>query len=282
MSGLDTTVMAWRPDLAAEELRQVMPAARHVAGRPFRALRATLPLHAVPDAASAIQTELLHGEGFTVYELRADGWAWGQMAPDRYVGWVEAAGLAEGAPAPTHRVTALRALIWPRPDLKAPPLAALSLMSPVAVGATVPGYARIEGGWVAAAVLGPLDTVVEPDLVTTARRFLEAPYLWGGRSSLGLDCSGLVQIAAAAAGHAIDRDTRRQVRFAGTALPEGAAPTRNDLVFFPGHVGIAIDATTLIHATAFGHRVRIEPIADVAARSTAESGRGVTAIRRLG
>ncbi len=285
MTGLDTTVMPWRPDLAAASLADRWPAARHVEGKPYHAVAATVPLRGAPDATASATTELLFGEAFTVYEIR-EGWAWGQMAVDDYVGWAPLAGLAPGLPRPDRRVTALRTLVWPRPDLKAPPLMALSFLTPVRAVEAVPGYVRIAAqdepvGWVAESALGPIEGPLEPDLAATALRFLEVPYLWGGRSSLGLDCSGLAQIAAAAAGWRIDRDTRRQARLAGRALPEGSRPERGDLIFFPGHVGIALDAERIVHATAAGHRVRVEPIETVAARSRAAGGRGVTVQRRL-
>jgi cell wall-associated NlpC family hydrolase len=284
---VDRSVTAWRPDLAAESLRGVLPADRYVVGQPQRAGRGTVPIRAIPDATAPATSELLFGESFAVYD-RGDGWAWGQAGGDRYVGWVETASLAEAGTAPNRYVAALRAFVYPAPDLKRPPLDALSLASPVeATGEEERGYVRIARGgepwgWIAAAALSALDAV-EPDMVATAERFLGVPYLWGGRSSLGLDCSGLVQIAARLAGHMLDRDTRRQVKTAGRLVGDGpdTPRRRGDLVFFPGHVGLMRDETTMVHATAAGHRVRIEPVADVAARAAGESGRGIVAVRRL-
>lgn len=285
---VDRSVTPWRPDLAAESLRGVLPADRYVVGQPQRAGRGTVSMRAVPDATAPATSELLFGEGFAVYDRR-DGWAWGQAGGDRYVGWVETASLVEAGGAPNRRVTALRAFVYPGPDLKRPPLDALSLAAPVeTTGEEERGYIRIARGgqpygWVAAAAVSALDAL-EPDMVATAERFLGVPYLWGGRSSLGIDCSGLVQVAARLAGHALERDTRRQVKTAGRLIGEDADAScrRGDLVFFPGHVGLMRDEATMVHATAAGHRVRIEPLADVVARAHAESGRGVVAVRRLG
>lgn len=285
---VDRSVTPWRPEVAAESLRGILPADRYTVGQPHTAGRGTVPIRAVPDAAASATSELLFGESFAVYDSR-DGWAWGQAGADRYVGWVETAGLVAAGGSPSRRVHALRAFVYPAPDLKRPPIDALSLGTPVeATGDEERGYLCIARGgepygWVAAAALAPVDAV-EPDMVATAERFLGVPYLWGGRSSLGLDCSGLVQIAASLAGHALERDTRRQVKTAGILVTEeaGTALRRGDVVFFPGHVGLMRDETTMVHATAFGHRVRIEPLADVAERARGESGRGVVAVRRLG
>ena len=229
---------------------------------------------------------MLYGEAITVYELR-DGWAWGQCALDDYVGYLSAECLAAGAVAPTHKVAALRAFVFPEPDLKAPPRDALSLGAPVvvvehAVTGTV-GYARLaDGGWVAEVTLAPADAVV-PDFAATAERFVGAPYLWGGRSSLGLDCSALVQVALTAAGIRAPRDTYLQVEKLGTLVADhGGVPLqRGDLVFFPGHVGIMADDTVLIHANATTMSVARERLAEVEARVKAAEVLGITAVRRL-
>ncbi len=279
---LDPNVTPARPDLAAAGLEGRVAAERFVEGVSRRVARGSLPLRGRPDAAAPWTSELLHGEGFTVYEER-DGWAWGQSAVDSYVGYAPADGLGAPGPQPTHRVAALRALVLPEPEVKAPPIDALSLLSPVAVVGRQGRFARLAGGgWIAAAALGPLDDVA-PDFAATAARFLGVPYLWGGRGSLGLDCSGLVQIALRAAGHPAPRDSymqRDQVGEDPGLLPaDGFA--RGDIVFLPGHVGILTDPATLIHANAWTMDVAREPLEAVAARSRAADGAGVTAVRRL-
>ena len=287
MSGIDRNLVPWRPDLAAESLRGVHPAERYAAGALHQAVRDTVPVRSAPDAARGRATEMLFGETITVYEIR-DGWAWGQLAADGYVGYVEAAALTGRIAAPTHRVRALRAFLYPEPDFKRPPAGALCFRSPVEVVERAKGYARIRAagkpaGWVPEVALGPLD-LVEPDVVATAQRFLGVPYLWGGRSGLGIDCSGLAQIACAAAGIAIERDTYRQVQTAGTLVgtDEGAGLRRGDLVYFPGHVGLMVDGETLIHANVRAACVSLDPVREVAARVAAEEGRGITAVRRFG
>ena len=286
MSEIDRNLVPWRPDLAAESLRGVHAAERYAAGTLHQAVRGIVPMRAAPDAARGQATEMLHGETITVYEVR-DGWAWGQLATDGYVGYVEAAALSDRIAVPTHRVRAFRAFLYPGPDFKRPPVQALSFRSPVEVVETEKGYARIReagepGSWLPEVALGPLDAV-EPDAVAMAQRFLGVPYLWGGRSSLGIDCSGLAQLACAAAGQAIERDTYRQVQTAATLVgtDESAGLRRGDLVYFPGHVGLMVDGETLIHANVRAACVSLDPVREVAARVTTEEGRGIVAVRRF-
>ncbi|MGK9165501.1 C40 family peptidase [Inquilinus limosus] len=286
MSTLDRNLAPWRPDLAAESLRGIHPAERYAAGTSHQAIRGIVPMRSAPDAALGQATEMLYGETITVYEVK-DGWAWGQLTADGYVGYVEAAALSDRIAAPTHRVRAFRAFLYPAPDFKRPPIRALSFRSPVEVVETVKGYARIReagepGGWLPEVALGSIDAV-EPDVVATAQRFLGVPYLWGGRSSLGIDCSGLAQLAHAAAGIAIERDTYRQVQTAGglVGTDEKVGLRRGDLVYFPGHVGLMVDGETLIHANARAMAVSLDPAREVAARVAAEEGRGIVAVRRF-
>ncbi|HEY9348509.1 MAG TPA: SH3 domain-containing protein, partial [Inquilinus sp.] len=163
MSEIDRNLVPWRPDLAAESLRGVQAAERYAAGTLHQAIRGIVPMRAAPDASRGQATEMLHGETITVYEVK-DGWAWGQLTTDGYVGYVEAAALSDRIAVPTHRVRAFRAFLYPGPDFKRPPVRALSFRSPVEVVETEKGYARIReagepGGWLPEVALGPLDAV---------------------------------------------------------------------------------------------------------------------------
>ncbi len=265
------------------------PSPLFVRESPWRVARGAVPVHRQPDAATERISELLYGEGFRI-ERRDGDWAWGHCDHDGYAGWLPAAALAPPEPKATHRVAALRALLYPAPDLRAPPADAVSLGARVAVvGPAVDGFVPLDDGrWIAAVALAALD-VLAPDPAATALRFLGVPYLWGGRSSLGVDCSGLVQVALAAAGIAVPRDSGPQSRSdaAGRLI---AGPTdddpamlglrRNDLVFFPGHVGLMADAEMLVHANATRMAVSLDPLAEVVARVRAASGRGIVAARR--
>ena len=277
----------WRADLAAQGLEGRVPSQRFVAGRPMRVKEGCASLKSAPAECAEQASQVLFGESFTVYD-QAGGWAWGQNGTDGYVGYVRAAALAAEVVAPSHRVAALRSYLYPGPTLKRPPLDLLSLSSPVAVaGEAENNYLPlVTGGWMFAGHLVPLDRPAA-DFVETALRFMGTPYLWGGRSSLGIDCSGLVQIALAAAGLKVPRDSDMQR--SETGVPLGPVPAdgaglefrRGDIVFFPGHVGIMLDGERLVHATAYVMAVTIEPLAAVISRTDPTRGGGLLAVRRL-
>jgi cell wall-associated NlpC family hydrolase len=282
MTAFDPRLTPARADLAAKELEGKVVAPRFVEGRPYDVIEPQTPVRAAPAPDAPLLTEALGGERVTVYDTNAEGWAWGQLAADGYVGWLSANALAPaGAPA-THKVVALRTFVFPGPSIKLTPVAALPL------GARL-GIARVEdrlavtrsGGFVPAPHLAPLD-FVEPDFVAVAERFLGVPYLWGGKSALGLDCSGLVQVALTAAGAACPRDSDMQERALGVPVPDGGEEPwqRGDLIFWKGHVAIVRDPKTLIHANAFHMAVTIEPIAEASARIR-DAGSEITSVRRM-
>jgi cell wall-associated NlpC family hydrolase len=266
-----------RPDLAAEHLRGQVAAARYAAGRPMRVTASLLDMWSAPDARAARTTQLLHGERFTVYEMRPDGIAWGQAALDGYVGYVAGAGL--GAPQGRGvRVTAIWSQVYAEPSVRARVDSELPFLAEVPVAGTTGGYARLRGG---GHVPRPHLEPVASDWVAQAERFLGVPYLWGGRSARGLDCSALVQLALLAAGHEAPRDSDMQEALLGVELAADAPPRRGDLVFWTGHVGIMQDAETLLHANGHHMAVASEPFAPAAARIAAAGGGPVTRRRRI-
>jgi cell wall-associated NlpC family hydrolase len=274
---LDPNLTAARPDLAAAHLRGQVTAERYAEGVRHQAARGIVPLRGRPEAGASMVTELLFGETFTVYEAR-DGWAWGQCEADGYVGYAEAAALADTVRPATHLVTALRAFIYPRADAKAPPVRAISMGARLAAESVDGSWVALAGGgFVPAASVRPLGWT-EPDHVATAVRFLGVPYLWGGRSSLGLDCSGLVQVSLAMAGIPAPRDSIMQAAAVGRLLADsraGTALARGDLVFFPGHVGIMVDEARLVHANMSRMCVSLDALDEV------ERIVPVSAVRRL-
>lgn len=279
---LDPRFHAYRHDLAAEALRGRVAAARFVAGTARRVRVGAAPLRRAPGDDAALDTELLFGEEFTVYD-QADGWAWGQSRHDGYVGYVPAAALAADLVAPTHRVRALRTFVQPVPELKRPPVAWLSMNALVAVAEERARYCRLAtGGWVPSAHLAPTGAA-EPDPVAVARRFLGTPYLWGGRTSLGLDCSGLVQLAVEAAGIPCPRDSDVQATTLGRPLDPGDPDRfrRGDLVFLPDHAGFIEDGGLLLHANAHDMAVSLQPLDEVLTREKRRRGHDLTAARRL-
>lgn len=290
MTDLNPRLNAYRPDLAAGKLRGKVEAARFVEGRPAQVARGLANLRRRPEAGAPLDTQLLFGEVVTIYD-ETDGWAWVQNHADDYVGYVEAACFADAAKpaAPTHSLKVLRSFVYPRPDLKTPPLDVLSFMSPIHVLGTRDRFSEIAlplggSGWVYTAHLAVAGETA-PDYVATAHLFLGVPYLWGGRSSLGLDCSALIQLSLARAGIACARDSGVQAETVARPIewePGKARLRRGDLLSFPGHCGIALNETDMIHANAGTMLTSIEPLADVVKRVEAESGgRGVTGVRRI-
>ncbi|MCG5235392.1 C40 family peptidase [Xanthobacter oligotrophicus] len=268
-----------RPDLAAAALKGQVEAARYVEGEVRRVAVPVAPLRRRPASDAPLETQALFGETVRVFEDDPEGWSWVQLEADRYVGYLPTEALAAPGRAPTHTVRALRTFLFPGPDIKLPPREALVLGSKVAVREVRGGFAVTTDGFL------PVVHLAEPaeregDFVAVAARFLGVPYLWGGRSSLGLDCSGLVQTALAATGIAAPRDSDMQEAALGDPLPLDAEPRRGDLLFWPGHVGIVEAADTLLHANAFHMAVAREPLAEALARISA-AGLELRSIRRL-
>ncbi|HUI96833.1 MAG TPA: NlpC/P60 family protein [Xanthobacteraceae bacterium] len=269
-----------RPDLAAARLRGQVEAARFVEGIAREVRDESAPLRREPAPDAPLDTEALRGERVTVYETTEEGWCWGQLDRDGYVGWLPANALMAPGPTPTHVVAALRTLAFPGPSIKLPPVAAYSLGCRLAVTRVEGPLAVTAAGFVPARHLAPVDAA-EPDFVAVAERFVGVPYLWGGKTSFGIDCSGLVQVALQAAGIACPRDSDMQEGALGTPVPADLANLRRgDLMFWKGHVAIVRDGATLLHANAFHMAAAVEPVADAVARIAA-GGSEISVVKRL-
>ena len=272
---------AYRGDLAAESLRGLVEARRFVKGEPRQVSAPSLPLRREPRFDARLDTEVLLGETATVYD-ESEGWAWVQLSRDFYVGYVPSEGLTRRLVTPTHRIAALRSYVYPEPDGKTPPLALLSLNARIACERAEGKFLALAGGgYVFAAHAAPIGAT-EPDFVAVAEAFLGTPYLWGGRTSIGLDCSGLVQLALEAAGQSAPRDADMQAAELGRVIEwrGGAKLRRGDLVFWEGHVGIMTSAKDFLHANAFHMAVEAEPFARAKKRIKA-AGYEVSCVRRL-
>ncbi len=215
--------------------------------------------------------------------MNGEGWAWGQLAADNYVGWLPLNALALAGAAPTHKVAVPRTLAFPGSSIKLPPIEALPLGAKLVIVRTQDRMAVTQSGaHVPAVHLKPVGEY-ESDFVAVAERFLNVPYLWGGKTALGLDCSGLVQIALTACGISCPRDSDMQEAAFGTLVqerPDDLGLQRGDLVFWQGHVAIVRDETTFLHANAYHMAVAIEPIAEAIDRIGA-AGSEITSVRRI-
>jgi cell wall-associated NlpC family hydrolase len=283
MPAFDPRVTPARADLAAKALEGKVSAARYVEGRVYEVVDPQAPLRLEPLPDAPLATEALAGERVTIYEANAEGWAWGQLAADGYVGWLPRNALVEPGAPPTHKVTVLRTLVFPGPSIRLPPSQALPFGARLAVARAHGRFAVTRSGaYVPDIHLAPIDAY-EADFVAVAEKFVGAPYLWGGKTTLGLDCSGLVQIALAACGIACPRDSDMQEAALGKAVPAAAdlaGLRRGDLIFWDGHVAIMRDGASLLHANAFHMAVVVEPVADAVARIRG-AGDEITSVRRI-
>ncbi|HKS88913.1 MAG TPA: NlpC/P60 family protein [Stellaceae bacterium] len=265
---LDPRVNAWRADLADERLRGQVVAPRYAAGRPARVVAGCAPVRRAPALGAEIVTYYHYGEELLCFD-ESGGYAWCQSLFDAYVGYVCASEVALGpSPAATHFVITLGAYAYEAPDLRTPARDFLPRHSAVVVaepGIATRGteYARLDTGLhLPAACLSPAPPC-SPDIAAAAALYLGCPYLWGGRSFLGLDCSGLVQCAFRDLGIAVPRDTDLQREAVGTpvAIGSAAALRRCDLLYMPGHVLICAGGGAVIHADGASMVVRRDDLA---------------------
>ncbi|WP_421708904.1 C40 family peptidase [Algihabitans sp.] len=278
MSRLDRRLHAFRDDLADARLRGRVEADRFVEGRAAALAVGATGLRREP--GGRFDSQVLFGEPLLVFEEKG-GWAWVQSEADGYVGYLETTALAPRHATATHRVAVRSTLLFPEPDIKAPIREVLTLTTPLAVTGEEQRFAVTPHGYIRADHLAPLS---EPrlDYVETALDFLHTPYLWGGKSVAGVDCSGLLQLVLTAAGIACPRDTDIQEACAelGPPVDREAPRQRGDLIFWKGHVAIALDAERVVNATAHPLSTVVEPLAELDARARADSQDGITTVRR--
>jgi cell wall-associated NlpC family hydrolase len=280
MVALDPRIHPFRPEIAANYLKGQVEARHFVEGARYQVIDPATSLRRAPSHDARQDSEVLLGERVIVYETTDEGWAWGQLETDGYVGWLSANALGKPGPAATHKVCVPRTLCFPAADIKLPPLTSLPMGARLAVARHEGRFVITASGWHVPDVhVAPVKARAS-DFVLVAESLLGAPYLWGGRTSLGIDCSGLVQTALQAAGIACPRDSDMQELALGK-LVSLREMRRGDLVFWKGHVAIARDPESLIHANAHHMMVAIEPAEDAIGRIKA-AGSDVTSVKRIG
>ena len=280
---VDPRLTPARPDLAAKYLEGKVAAERFVAGEELEITDAMAPVRCAPSSDAELATQALKGERAMIYDRNGEGWAWGQLLSDGYVGWLPDRALAKAASKPTHKITALRTFAFPGASIKLPPADTLVMGSLVTILREQGPFAITREGWyLPRPHVGAIDGHFS-DFVAVAEQFVGTPYLWGGKTSFGIDCSGLVQLALNAAGIGCPRDSDMQQDGLGRALDQSEAKKlrRGDLIFWKGHVAIVRDANTIVHANAHYMATVIENTRDAVARIKA-AGSEITSIRRLG
>ncbi len=266
----DKRLNAYRDDLADEKLRGQVDSLDYVKGKSARIKSFYADILDKPDDRAGLQTQILYGHDVIVFE-RKNGWAWIQRTDDGYVGYVSEDTLGPVGPKPTHMVLAPRTFLYPTPDLKHPRVGYRSMGSKLSVIDRVTSrgteYYLLDTG--EAVIAHHLIKMGDwrSDYVSVAETLLHTPYLWGGDTGFGIDCSGLVFLAQMLCGKTVLRDSDMQAASTGVEIPFNKnALQRGDLVFWKGHVGIMRDADTLLHANGNTMNVALEPLREAVDR----------------
>ena len=273
----DPRFFACNGEVAASELRGVAKAVRFVDGRQAQFKVPFAPL--VSRSGAELATQALFGERFRILEDR-DGCVFGQLSRDGYVGYAPSKCVGESKEN-THRIAALSSHFYSAPDIKSSARQGPTLGGEISAVAERNGFLEVENeGYIPAKQASELRDR-PTDFVAVAEKFAGAPYLWGGKTCFGIDCSGLIQLALQEAGIQCPRDSDLQEREFATRISEGESRRRGDLAFWKGHVGIFIDADNFLHATSHGMAVAVEPFATVRNRINSLGSCTFLGVRRI-
>jgi len=281
MAEFDPRVTPVTDQFAADFLRGTVERPRYREGVAYRIFVGEAAMLKEPRPDAVRVSTALFGESFTLYD-RMEGYGWGQLGTDGYMGWVAETALMPGTLSPTHCVSARATHLYAGPGIRSAVVARLPVNALLCVVSEKDGYGLLDGG-AGAVPLQHITPLGQPaqDFVTVAESLLGAPYLWGGRSDEGLDCSGLTQAALLAAGIACPRDSDQQQAGLGEAIAKEDGLQRGDLIFWKGHVGVMISNTDFLHANAHHMAVEVEPFAQAKARIGAKEFGDITGMRRL-
>ena len=253
----------------------------------YQIITPSAPMRHSPDSMSGLETDALFGESVNILnegDEGAAGWVWVRLETDDYEAWVERTTLGE-LPPPTHRIMVARSLITSGKDIKTPSLGYLPMAAQVSVLDHDDEVAEIAlahdaKGYVPLHHLMTMDTCLD-DWVLSAEQLMGTPYRWGGRDSIGIDCSALVQLALSGSGFTSPRNSGDQETVLGETVAEHTVLARGDLIFWKGHVGIMQDSTNLLHANAWHNMVMSEPLSHAVDRIRDRDGGPVTRMARL-
>ena len=271
----DSRITPIRRDLASVAYKVIVKRKRYVTAKRATVISSFSPLYS--NKGSKLNTQLLYGEECDVFEINK-GWSWIQSRRDNYVGYTPSINLTRKTYKPNSKVISLRTIIYTKPDIKSGAKGYLSFNSLVEVIKTKGKYSFIKNlGWCPSLDLAKIKSK-KLNHIDLSKQYLNTPYLWGGRDSMGIDCSGLVQNLHQINNNPFPRDTDMQEIFVTNEVKFEKDLKAGDLIFWKGHVAMMIDSLNIIHANAFHMKTAIEPLSKAKKRILQSNGK----IRKFG